>query len=222
MLTDQEPLPRNNPDPPDPRRFRGDSVHRLPTPKMLPGVGFSNVLEARKSSVTGALTEQQLGDLLFHVMKKRRGGKGRFGQDWEGRASPSAGGLHTISILCIPLENTSPVGVYDPKAHLLRTSGALDRSRKKNAASVKLLSSATSGTTLQFMADADRIAACYENWASLLWRDSGALATTICFVATCLGFSSVVLGRTGDNLLRQANIEGFVGVGGVHLGSIQR
>ena len=222
MLTDQEPLPRNKPFPPEPRRFLGNSSYRLPTPNALPNVGFKKVLEARKSSVSGALTDQQLGDLLFHVMQKRRGGNGRFGQDWEGRASPSAGGLHTISILCIPLESTSPIGVYDSQTHALRVSKALNRSRKENVASVQLLSSAKSGTTLQFIADVDRISACYENWSSLLWRDSGALAATICLVATCFGLSSVVLGRTGDDLVRRAKIEGFVGVGGVHLGAVQR
>ncbi len=89
--------------------------------------------------------------------------------------------------------------------------------RDANSDSVNSLCSATAGTTLQFVADIEFLESCYENSASLLWRDSGALAMTICMVATSLGMTSVVLGRVGSSLLGGKNFsDRFVGAGAVH------
>jgi hypothetical protein len=91
--------------------------------------------------------------------------------------------------------------------------------RNANSNSVNSLCSAAAGTTLQFIADIEFLEGCYENSASLLWRDSGGLATTICMVATSLGMTSVVLGRVGSSLLNGVNFsDRFVGAGAVHLG----
>jgi hypothetical protein len=91
--------------------------------------------------------------------------------------------------------------------------------RDANSESVNSLCSATAGTTLQFVADIEFLESCYENSASLLWRDSGALAMTIRMVATSLAMTSVVLGRVGSSLLGGKNFtDRFVGAGAVHLG----
>lgn len=218
--TDEEPRPR---DAATAKRIccnlAGRPLHAFPAPRPLPNVSFSDVLEARRSAVSGPLSDQELGDLLFHVMRRRRGGKGRFGQPWEGRASPSAGGLHVIALLCIPVEDQSPIGIYECRHHGLRLVEDTDSFRTENAANVQLIASARSGTTLQFMADAKRLAACYENSVTLLWRDSGALAATIGLAAACLGLTSVVLGRTGTGLPMPGSLDGMLPVGAVHIGA---
>ena len=76
------------------------------------------------------------------------------------------------------------------------------------------------GSTLQFFADPNELESCYENSTSLLWRDSGALATAISFVAAASGLSSVVLGRIGTNIIRFSGLEvPFLGFGAVHIGT---
>ncbi len=218
--TSNEPFPRSA-GAENTRRFRfaGVDVRLLPTPRPLPEVAFSEVLEARKSSVGGPVSEDQLGDLLHHVCKRRRGGLGRFGHVWEGRASPSSGGLHVISLLCIPLEKGSKAGFYDSQRHCLHISAVDDALIERNAASAEALASATQGMTLQFMADHELLSSCYENSASLLWRDSGALAATIGLVAACLNMTSVTLGRTGDGLGLQDFCPTLQPVGAVHVGT---
>lgn len=219
---DDEPRPRLPPLATTRAIFLGNGVHKLPRPQFLPNVGFSDVIAARQSAISGRVSQQQLGDLLFHVMRERRRGAGRFGIPWVGRASPSAGGLHVLSVICMPLEESEPIGVYDPSSHDLRLVKDPAPVRRANADSVNSLCSARAGTTLQFIADIGFLESCYENYNSLLWRDSGALAMTTCMVATSLGLTSVVLGRTGRNLLSCMNFGNrFVGAGAVHLGGGQ-
>ncbi len=216
---DDEPRPILPPQAATRASFPDDGVLELPKPRFLPDVGFSDVLSSRRSAISGRVPQQQLGDLLFHVMRERCRGPGRFGVPWVGRASPSAGGLHVLSILCIPVGESDPVGVYDPSSHALKLVQDPTPVRDANSDSVISLCSATAGTTLQFVADAEFLESCYENSASLLWRDSGALAMTICMVATSLGMTSVILGRTGSDLLRCPSLNShFVGAGAVHLG----
>lgn len=200
--------------------FDGSGFLPLPPPDILPDLPFSDVLATRRSAVSGPVTKQHLGTLAWHVSCRRRGGPGRFGLPWEGRASPSAGGLHIISILCIPLEDRAEVGVYDRDFHGLRLLKHPEPLRRANAESVELLCSGKGGTTLQFVADAARLASCYENSQTLLWRDSGALATTICMVATSLGLTSVVLGRTGQELFERTGCPiNLFPAGAVHIGA---
>lgn len=216
---DAEPKPRPGAIASAPLRFAGDNLHPLPSPNPLPRALFSDVIEARCSSIGGNVSDQQLGDLLFHLTRRLRGGMGRFGQEWEGRVSPSAGGLHVISLLCIPMNGTAHVGLYDRDRHGIQTIEQPDELRLANMASVHLLTGAKSGTTLQLLADAGRFNSCYDNGASLLWRDSGALAATISLLATSLGLTSVVLGRTGADVLRLKALSDWQPLGAVHLGS---
>lgn len=216
---DDEPRPILPPQATTRASFPENGVLALPKPRFLPDVGLPDVLAARRSAISGRVSQQQLGDLLFHLMRERGRGPGRFGVPWVGRASPSAGGLHVLSILCIPVGENDPVGIYDPSSHALKLVQDPTPVRDANSESVNSLCSATAGTTLQFVADIEFLESCYENSASLLWRDSGALAMTICMVATSLGMTSVVLGRVGSSLLGGKNLtDRFVGAGAVHLG----
>lgn len=192
----------------------------LPAANALPPCRFGDVLEARRSAVGLSLSAEHLSDFLFHSMRKRRGGPGRFGRDWTGRGAPSAGGLHVLRLLILPMNSIDPLGIYDPESHcLLRPSiscGLVER----NAKSVGELAAATTGTTIQFLAFPSDISRRYVNWESLLWRDSGALAATMGLVATALGMTCVVLGRTGRDVLEEeAWCSSAVAVGAVHLGA---
>ena len=72
--TDDEPRPRDGATATTISSLAGRPLHALPTPRPLPDICFSDVLAARRSAVSGPLSDQELGDLLFHVMRWRRGG----------------------------------------------------------------------------------------------------------------------------------------------------
>jgi hypothetical protein len=144
---------------------------------------------------------------------------GRFGIPWESRSAPSAGGLHPIRLLILPIEGSAASqGFYDPNQHtLIRIDrNALDLNRE----SIDELLGQTGGTTIQLAADAVLINACYTHASSLMWRDAGALLATICLVATALELQSTAVGRTGKSIVRAAGMpHPFVGVGAVHVSS---
>lgn len=200
-------------------------VELSPLPPMIdtPSADFLEVLSQRRSTIGGTPALARLASLLWHSTQLRdRSFDGRFGQ-WESRPAPSAGGIHPIRLLVLPLEPRAVAGVYDDAGHALGRCG-LDPAQavSLNRASVISLTGARFGTTLQLFASPDRGAACYENYGTLLWRDAGALIATICFTAEALGLSAVPIGRLGTEIVRAFGLsDGFVGLGGVHVGSIE-
>lgn len=190
----------------------------LPRAIALPEVNFLDVLNKRRSATGATLAVEQLSSLLWHAMQLRTRGPGRFGVHWESRSAPSAGGLHPIRLIVLPLDAGSPFGTYDDRTHaLLRIS---DAALALNRASIAELLGPAEGTTIQLAADAELVAACYENHGSLLWRDAGALTATMCLIATALGLTAMPLGRTGDSIVRATGLPGaFIGAGAVHVGS---
>jgi hypothetical protein len=197
---------------------------RLPGGIANPDTGFVRVLSRRRSMVGAAVSEGALGALLWHATQLReRGFDGRFGQ-WESRAAPSAGGLHPIRLLILPMESGATAGVYDDTHHALATRGrdpaaaiALNRS------SVGALTRAEAGTTIQLFADPTRIASCYENYETLLWRDAGALTAILCLTAEALSLTSVALGRHGTDIVHAFGLSAPIeGLGAVHIGSRQK
>jgi uncharacterized ferredoxin-like protein len=218
MPIDAEPSPR----------FCTEAPRRVPLPNKwtpLPrtireaDATLVDVLRGRRSAVGGPVSSDDLSSLLWHATALReRRADGRFGIPWESRPAPSAGGLHSIRIVVLPLEDTAQAGEYLPDHHAL---AAIDPNAVDvNRASVAEVIGATTGTTLQLACDLDLLAACYDNSETLMWRDAGVLAATIAFAATALGLTSVVLGRTGGRVLAAAGIDPrLAAVGGVHVGT---
>ncbi len=218
MPIDAEPSPR----------FGAEAARRAPLPSEwtpLPrtiretNAAFLDVLRDRRSAVGGPVGLDDLSSLLWHATALRaRRADGRFGIPWESRPAPSAGGLHTIRVVVLPLDGTAQAGEYLPDHHALAPidPNGIDANR----ASVAEMIGVTTGTTLQLACDLDLLAACYDNPETLMWRDAGALAVTIAFSATALGMASVVLGRTGAGVLNAAGIDQrFAAVGAVHVGA---
>ncbi len=150
-------------------------------------------------------------------MLRSRRQDGRYGE-WESRAAPSAGGIHGISLMVLPM-GEGPLGLYDDAGHRLLAPPAPDLVRERNRASVAELCGATAGTTIQLVVDEDRYAACYDDHSSLIWRDAGALLMVISLVSTGLSLKSVVLGREGRRVVDALEVGAWKGVGAIHLGS---
>lgn len=189
----------------------------VPLPRAVdrPDIGFFDVLDARRSATGGPLATAQLSTLLWHSTRLRDRLPGRFGIGRESRSAPSAGGLHPIRLIVLPIEG-GDAGTYDDHRHAL---AAIDPSALElNQTSIADILAIQAGTTIQFAADAELVAACYENSGSLIWRDSGALAATMCLVATALNLAATPVGRIGDAIVRAAGLpEGFIGAGAVHV-----
>ena len=184
---------------------------------------FWDVLGRRRSSVAGPVSQVGLASLLRQSTKLRfRRADGRFGT-WESRPSPSAGGMSALRLLVLPLEPQWPGGLYDEDIHGLRSQGDLSEARALNGESVRRLCGATSGTTIQLLADIGSYEGCYENSASLVWRDAGALCAIVSLVATALSLCSVVLGRQGQGIIRAAGLpEVWQGAGAIHVSELPR
>lgn len=218
MPTDAEPAPRLGIE----ARYRVPSLDEwtaLPRAIREPAAGFLDVLRARRSAIGGLVDGDDLSSLLWHATALReRRADGRFGVPWESRPAPSAGGLHAIRIVVLPLDDGAQAGEYLPDHHAL---APIDPNGiEANRASVAEMIGATTGTTLQLACDLDLLAACYDNPETLMWRDAGALAATISFAATALGMTSVALGRTGGGVLKAAGVDPrLAAVGAVHLGA---
>jgi len=218
LLTD-EPFPRTRP---------GDWVAWLPpnctvTPLVTPLVAadesFLRVLEARRSRVGGDLRWPDVETLLWHSARTiDQAGIGRAGIQINKRASPSAGGLHCIQIICqMSRENEAP-RLYLPR-HAFAVLNDRTMAAAENRAEVERVISSASGCTLRFVADLQKADAAYANAESLLWRDSGALAATICLVSEWLGVSSNVLGFAGTEFAKMIGFppERFLAVGAVQV-----
>lgn len=217
-MTHTEPRPRH-----DGRRVatplpaRGTPI-ALPAPDALPAHAFADVLAMRTSSVRGPASPREVATLLHHASALRfRRHDGRFG-DWESRPSPSAGGLHAIRLLVLPLEAGFPAGIHEPERHELRSFDRKIEALEANRRSVTTLTGANHGTTLQLLADEADYEACYADSETLSSRDAGALCMTLSLVATAIGLGSVILGRLGHEVVRAAGIRGaWRGAGAVHV-----
>lgn len=207
----REPVARRSPLPDGP-------TTALPRSIRMPTGDFVDVLNGRSSAVGSALTINDLSSLLWHSTFLRARRPGRFGIPWESRSAPSAGGLHPIRLLVLPIEDGVPFGLFDQAEHALVGIGA--GALVANRESVRNILGDIGGTTIQMAADQALLDGCYENSGSLMWRDAGALTATICMIATALGLAATPIGRTGEAIVRAAGMPGeYVGVGAVHVGT---
>ena len=222
MPTNREPRPRKVPREWAAPRIDSTGLYVLPRAVRTPECGFIETLNARRSGIGAPLDVHDLSSLLWHSMLLReRRHDGRFGIPWESRSAPSGGGLHPIELLCLPVGESEHGGLYRGKDHALLKICDGQEACALNTASVTQLTGATGGTTLQLVADWSKLDACYEEAESLLWRDSGALASCICLVATALRLTAIPLGRIGTEILRAAGFsKPFVGAGAVHVGKL--
>lgn len=220
MHIDREPIPRSISREWNAPEIEYSGFVELPAQSGPPEILFSDAMTHRSSGIGGAVEYADLASLLWHSSHCYPTTEaGRFDRTWYHSFTPAAGGLHSLKILCIPIQK-QPIGIYDRKLHRLNLLPNAEAVRQANATNVRVLSNAEYGSTLQFFADPNELESCYENSTSLLWRDSGALAAAISFVAAASGLTSVILGRVGTSIVRSAGLDTpNVGFGAVHIGT---
>jgi hypothetical protein len=196
----------------------------LPVPDDQDQAPFAAVLEKRRSGIGGLISRRRLAELLWHSARVReRHPSGRFGLPWDQRPSASAGGLHVIHLLCLPLEETGEAGIYDPLGHALIVRDISSAVRAENRELVHSLTGAEAGTAIWFAADELKARACYENCEPLILRDAGAVAATMELCCAWLGLSACTLGSTGASVPVKFGLpeERFSGAGGILVGERQ-
>ncbi|WP_239370693.1 hypothetical protein [Mesorhizobium retamae] len=149
----------------------------------------------------------------------KRYGMGRAGLPIESRMAPASGGLHAIQIVCHMTGSYDPPRVYLPGRHAFALLPACEEAHGANNASVEATVGRIVGCTFRLIADLEKLAAAYQHPSTLAWRDSGALAATICFVSQWLGLKSNILGFNGDSYLPMIGYTAtrFMAVGGVQI-----
>ena len=221
----KEPLPRHAPLAWAPHQFDVVKTEVLARPCDPSSRTFADVIARRRSTVGDPINFSLVAELLWYAVAwKGHAPSGRAGLPIAWSASPSSGGLQSISVICIPDDSSAP-RLYDPKNHaflLLRASG--ERVCLENRAAVLSVTGSQDGCTLRLIGDRSKLFAAYENAESLLLRDAGALLATICMCAEWLGLSACPLGFLGDAMLPLLELPGerFQGVGGIQISSAKR
>ncbi len=216
-----EPYPRNEPLSWESFRPSSLEVERLIRPQPPGPRDFADVIRARRSELAGPVGWSHVAELLWHAAgSKGYADSGRAGVPIEWRASPSAGGLHPINLLCINDDADSRPRLYnsiDHAFHILNVDS--EAIATKNATAVAALLGAHRGCTIRFIADISKVKAVYENADSLVLRDAGCLISTLCLCAEWLDLAACPLGFLGEEMVTLLGFPQprFRAVGGVQI-----
>ena len=219
-----EPSPREQPISPLGERMTFKSREFLNIPAKPADVSFWDVIANRRSRRRfGRMDRTRLSEFLWNGVKSRETSLSRCGVRWQSRPYPSAGGIYPIDVLLVePTAAGCRCAWYNAVSH------SLDTPQMPNSQGADTLFAvanevipAEEGTVLWFVANFSLCNAMYSNPESLVWRDSGALLSALCFVAEALQIACCALGATGSQQIRTTLGLGheYAGVGGCIIGS---
>lgn len=217
-----EPHPRQQEIRYDAPRYPTDSLDYLPIPEELPSVSFFKVLERRNSRRSfGGLTKRDLGILLWSVGKTRLQQREPSGFVWERRGTPSAGGRHPIMMLVIsPICDQATLQLYDPVAHALSRLSVDSLVVEAFRKGLQDILPSGDGTLIWLAGDYERTGSKYHHPESLVWRDGGAVISTLHLVAEALGLNCCAYGVHGDDWIERVIGHPHIGgMGGCVIGS---
>jgi len=128
--------------------------------------------------------------------------------------------LGCLHIVCVA-ETASRPRLYDSIEHrLLEIEADGEAVARLNREAVESLLGRASGCTLRLMADWSKLSAAYENAESLMFRDAGAMTTTLMLCATWLGLTACPLGFVGQSFVEPLGLptDRFKAVGAIQIG----
>lgn len=194
----------------------------LPEPPASHSAPFFEVISSRVSRRTfKPLTFEQLNALLWHSSRTINIAPPKQEIRWEHRPAPSAGGRHPIDVFLIEQEGrNNRLSLYQSVPHALAVLKVNEDSLNGLILEMEKILPRQEATVLWFGAQFERTLARYENGDSLVWKDTGTLTATFCFVAEALDLNFCPLGITGEPYLSQClQTEKVIGVGGAYVGS---
>jgi hypothetical protein len=177
-------------------------------------------LANRRSRLRGAVTWAEVGNLLWHVERSTGPREiGRAAIEIERRSTPSAGGLHPISLVCIG-DDGEAARLYDRRRHAFHLlAGDTSAVARANTNAVGAVLGSDVGCTVRFLADTYKVDAAYERTASLMLRDAGALLATMGLVAEWFELAACPLGFLGQDIVELLGFpsDRFAALGGVQI-----
>lgn len=197
----EEPVPRTKARRWQPYAFEDAIVEALPRPAPRIRRDFHDVLQSRRSKISGPIDLTRIAELLWYAAgTKGYASEGCSGLPVEWRCSPSAGALHPIQIVAIS-ENEGPRW-YDAMHHaFVRPRIDPANARTLNTSLVRAVLGDQYGYTLWLIADMEKADAAYENCETLVLRDAGCLISTVCLCAEWLGISTCAIGLLGKKMV---------------------
>lgn len=214
------PIPKARSEPYILFRWPTGEIKRLPIESPTTPIAFKQVLATRRTERHfHALTDAQLGQVLWQACRSLEIWPSPYGFDLEHRAAPSAGAIHPIHIL-IHRPTNPQWWLYQPQGHcLVEVLGAAEKLDGLLQRSSQVLAS-DHATHMLFIAEPGKTLAKYSDGCSLVWRDAGALLAVIALTARAHGLNFCPLGITGEPWAGAlADQEQLVGVGLGLLGS---
>lgn len=201
----------------------GERAAPVSEPRPSPDGSFLEVLSRRRSCrefapLPAELMLTKIGELLWASCRTQALGDDSLGFSISRRPTPSAGAIHPIHIV-LNAPGLDTWHRFDPdQGRLVKLSTSVRVEDVR--ASFDVVLPAPNAALMLFVAEPAMTAAKYEQSASLVWRDAGALQGILAVTAEALSMGCVLLGATGDpwsgQLLEQPGLQG---VGAAFVGS---
>jgi hypothetical protein len=219
-----EPTPKSNCVIANKDQWATTSVIAVPDLGLDLQTPFSEVVFQRRTirSMMSLELEDVLG-LIRLVMKPMQIGKGgNFGRTR--KVTVSAGALHPIEALVVSgLSVVEPIIYNDAFDAFCTVSFCGMEDASTEIAAINSLIPGASGHLILFVANKRHVDQAYNDVASLLWRDAGAVLQTFALVASSFGYGFVPLGVSGSAVLSglEAPHSDYIAVGTALIGRVQ-
>lgn len=217
------PRPKPNEQIPDSFSYPIVETLKLPTPVHFPRNDIWEILRNRKSSRTlNSLSMEEIGMVLWASSKVMQLVVQENTYVLTHRPSASAGARHPIDIiLSSPILNgNKSFYYYNPFAHTLNRLSLDINVLKKFQQHVNSILDVSNATVFWFMAHPSRTEAKYDNSASLIWRDAGALINCVQLACSASNINSCPIGSLGEPYISELfqDVGCVYGTGGIAIG----
>jgi SagB-type dehydrogenase family enzyme len=203
-------------------KYPVNSVDYLLIPSPRTRADLFHVLDQRISRRRfEPISTEMLAEFLWHLGRTRQLSTALADHaEWERRAVPSAGGLHVVDLLTQRrCRDAIVLSHYQPRAHALELLNVEIEDVERLWQAAQEVISEEAACVIWFCADLEPLQSRYQNFESLVWRDSGVLLGVGCVIAEALGLACCPLGITGGNMLSHAlGSERVFGCGAMMIG----
>ncbi|WP_439695380.1 nitroreductase family protein [Mucilaginibacter sp. AW1-7] len=196
-------------------------IERLPKPSHNYVSDFFELTRLRTSEKNlSDLSASQLSDLLWYAAKVIDTHYQDNGYILSHRPSPSAGARHPIDLLIINPSENPVFQYYNPFEHSLNNLKLNEDLFTDFVTHINDNIPVGKGTVIWLIAHVNRTSAKYDNPASLVWRDAGALLQILQMTATAMNLGSCPFGTLADPFINKLFADAaIISCGGIIIGN---
>lgn len=192
----------------------------LPKPNLLAieKLDILSLLQTRRTCRDfKSISIEKLADLFGLAFSVQFVGNDALGFPLQKRSYPSAGAIHPIHILFVrPDDNT--FYRYNGINHSIEALSTSVKAQHLLVSAVSVLN-APNATLILLAAEVNKVSTKYENFSSLVWRDSGVILGHLSLLTEALNLCFCPLGITGEPWVGSLFEQGkLVGVGAAFVG----